>query len=1322
MNKAVPWNIKGVGFDTREAARLAARRVGMPVGQWLDSVIAERAADLGVRVEDIDPGNRLEALTARLAELAESAAEEAEPPKPMRAEAATPADGKTAVEPTPLASVSEEDRSPARPSLHGRESLPAAPILEDRSLMIAEKASGAPMPRGGLDTVAERLSDLETRIAERDAEITQRPVLSAVSRLESRVEHLARRNGDAGRIETVVRELDGRLTALSQQLQDSIGAPATRTQAEIQRIDSKLASILTRLDAGPVSTSPKGKSAQKDSSGFESDMEPVGDKSTTPRLRDAVASISRRQADLEPAASPRTALLGETSYPSIGQAQRARRSVSPARTANVRLDEFGPGKGQDKLQGSRGQPVSADPGIEGGMDDAFRSLSNRLEVRVVQAAKSRENDRPENRTQFTSLQSEIAALGERMELMQRASSRPQDQARTARALDELRKEFASLVTGVADLSSKSPDADLVEAVRDLAGRVELSRLDGVEARVLQPIEKLGSDLREVLHALDPRAGVEGLDRQLKAIARKLDGTDPRTVDETALAPLKEQMQELRGALTEMSKAPVFAQRMERELGKLGLHLERLADAPAGLHASDLDRAVAEIRTLIERSAPEALFDRLDRKMEDLADRVDEAANRQPQTALLQRLSRQIEDSHESLAARLSAQPEGTLDLRPLESMIGGLTGKIDHLNTTSSELRTLDSLIRGLMLQIEEARKPTADAKALDALESHVGRLAERLDRSDANLAALSTIERMVGDLFQQLEETRNVAIDAAEHAARTAAQDTLRAALHGPAGTGGERSLAAGSVAVEQVAQELSAFRKAQDASEKRVNGTLAALSSTLERLVDRMIIDMQSRPPKTRSAEAAETSAATPLPVSAPRIERKDDRRDAGIRTDREDDIRDKEADIARALDDLESDAGFQPIRSKAPPVEIERAPTVDVTPDVAPLIAAARRAAQAAQASATAAARPKVEPIRERVAAPAATAPRTFMAQKRRPLLLGLAGVVLLLGALQIAKLSTVFRGDTAGIGNVAPLASDTSGAKSDLSVDAPGKPGPAAQTAVADGLSGGDTTGAVATIPAPSVPAKIAAADSLSTAPPATALAPDPALNGLGAGLRDLAMRGDAPAQYEVAVRLAEGRGVTRDMKISASWFEKAAKQGLAPAQYRLGSMYEKGMGVPTDAALAMSWYEKAAAQGNSRAMHNLAVMSADGSGGKPDYTKAATWFGKAANYGVRDSQFNLAILYARGLGVPQSITQSYEWFAIAAAQGDADAGRKRDEIGAKLDAKAQAEAKIFIDGFKPATTDRAANEVPAPPGGWDAAAPAKSQPGAAREIKPRVNNT
>ena len=66
MNKAVPWSIKGVDFDAREAAKEAARRSGMTLGEWLNSVIADQAAESGVDVEEVDDTEKLEAVASRL--------------------------------------------------------------------------------------------------------------------------------------------------------------------------------------------------------------------------------------------------------------------------------------------------------------------------------------------------------------------------------------------------------------------------------------------------------------------------------------------------------------------------------------------------------------------------------------------------------------------------------------------------------------------------------------------------------------------------------------------------------------------------------------------------------------------------------------------------------------------------------------------------------------------------------------------------------------------------------------------------------------------------------------------------------------------------------------------------------------------------------------------------------------------------------------------------------------------------------------------------------------------------------------------------------
>jgi len=229
--------------------------------------------------------------------------------------------------------------------------------------------------------------------------------------------------------------------------------------------------------------------------------------------------------------------------------------------------------------------------------------------------------------------------------------------------------------------------------------------------------------------------------------------------------------------------------------------------------------------------------------------------------------------------------------------------------------------------------------------------------------------------------------------------------------------------------------------------------------------------------------------------------------------------------------------------------------------------------------------------------------------------------------------------------------------------------------------------------------------------------DPATAGLpasfGATLRTAAATGHHGAEYEIGLRYAEGRGVPRNMDEAVRWLQRAAAAGFAPAQFRLAGIHEKGDGVKKDLATARRLYLTAAEKGHAKAMHNLAVLHAEGIDGKPDYRVAAQWFRKAASYGVADSQFNLAILYARGIGIEQNLAESYKWFALAAIGGDQDAGRKRDEVAARLDQQSLMAARLATQTFIVQKEPEDATSLKLPPGGWDATA------AAAEPAKPRT---
>lgn len=242
------------------------------------------------------------------------------------------------------------------------------------------------------------------------------------------------------------------------------------------------------------------------------------------------------------------------------------------------------------------------------------------------------------------------------------------------------------------------------------------------------------------------------------------------------------------------------------------------------------------------------------------------------------------------------------------------------------------------------------------------------------------------------------------------------------------------------------------------------------------------------------------------------------------------------------------------------------------------------------------------------------------------------------------------------------------------------------------------------------------------PPGSGYRTSPSTNGaeipasFSQSLRDAALAGDAAAEYEIAARYAEGRGVPLNYEAAVRWFERAANRKLAPAQYRLGSLYEKGLGTRKNLDEARRLYRAAADQGHGKAMHNLAVLYAEGIDGKPELKTAAGWFRQAAVRDIGDSQYNLGILYARGLGVEQNLAESFKWFALAAQKGDEDAGKKRDDVASRLDPQALVAARLAVQTFAPESQPEHAVMVRTPPGGWDKASAAV--PASKPDARPR----
>ena len=128
----------------------------------------------------------------------------------------------------------------------------------------------------------------------------------------------------------------------------------------------------------------------------------------------------------------------------------------------------------------------------------------------------------------------------------------------------------------------------------------------------------------------------------------------------------------------------------------------------------------------------------------------------------------------------------------------------------------------------------------------------------------------------------------------------------------------------------------------------------------------------------------------------------------------------------------------------------------------------------------------------------------------------------------------------------------------------------------------------------------------------------------------AIRGDANAQFNLALMYIKGLGVEQSYETAALWYKRAANQGHADAQVNLAFMYIKGLGVEQSYETAALWYERAASQGNAKAQYNLAIMYEDGLGVEQSYETAALWYERAANQGHANAQFNLDLMYEKSL--------------------------------------------------------------------------------------------
>lgn len=123
----------------------------------------------------------------------------------------------------------------------------------------------------------------------------------------------------------------------------------------------------------------------------------------------------------------------------------------------------------------------------------------------------------------------------------------------------------------------------------------------------------------------------------------------------------------------------------------------------------------------------------------------------------------------------------------------------------------------------------------------------------------------------------------------------------------------------------------------------------------------------------------------------------------------------------------------------------------------------------------------------------------------------------------------------------------------------------------------------------------------------------------------------------------GKGVPKDVKLAAYWFERAANLGDPSAQNEVGFFYQTGTGVAKDPQRAFHWYQLAAANGSFQGKVNLAVAYLWGLGVSAQPQVALELLEEAASKGNGIAATYLGDLARNGIGSRSGESEARRWY-------------------------------------------------------------------------------
>jgi len=693
--RPVPWHVKGVHPDARGAAREAARRSGVSVGAWLNSLIIE-AAD-----KDAPP-----------AEPSASAPPGADPLRSPRPAAPPPDDHASfigrqidelkwridslsrddTVRQAAVSAATEEMRSARLAEAIARIDRQLARLSSKRRAAAVERSEteAAETERAetehddGLDEV---LAEITARQHALDSEFAQPQLFDtpAVAPADSRA---AEPPAPSSAIEQQLQDIAAQIKALQGSMHfEGLAADLTRTIEEatpkksIEAMEEQLRHLAGQIEAAQSFTPPEHLAL----------------------LRNDIADVGRSIAD---AMSPQAVAAIEQQVRSLTE------EVS-------------------RLQ----RPLNADE-IADALRKDFAEIGSALRESMPPHAG--------------------ASIEEQMSVLTAEIGKLFPPVRVEEIAEALRKDLAEIAETLKKAVPEGALASLEEEVRALGVRVEANRAALQDHPVIAEIERSLADLRQRLDTMAPLGDIASLAETVNALSHKADTIASQAALPDGLHQLDDAIGTLRDIATQLV-SPADIAGLSRDIHALAEKIDNSARPdPDSAAMLTLDKRLADMAAAFDKSRAESVAIPADFEavMKRLAERLESVEVRSADQGALKNLEGRIVglveklDASEARLSRLDGVERGVGDL--LEQINGLRTQNEEKLQAIQHEL--IEGATRAVSEPAEAIRRDVATLKELqsaidrrtqDTFEAVYGTIEQVVDR----LAAIEEDLRGKDDL-----------------------------------------------------------------------------------------------------------------------------------------------------------------------------------------------------------------------------------------------------------------------------------------------------------------------------------------------------------------------------------------------------------------------------------------------------------------------------------------------------------------------------------------------------------------------------------------------